>query len=148
MTKYENFKYFAMRYYLFIAIMSTSIIFLISCSKENQLLKNLEGTWDKVGIDTIYTEDSIYTNNKSQYTFEDCKENEICEGSHFRESHTPYSDTSYTNYITWELRGNLLITTYSDNTDLYFTILEWEDDYMKWHLLPYAGDIFELVRIK
>ncbi|MFZ1826193.1 MAG: lipocalin family protein [Chitinophagales bacterium] len=131
-----------MKYYFGIILMSVVILFTISCSKENKLEKNLTGTWDVINID------SVYLDNQWQFTFEECGKKETCNGSYFYELHSAYSDTSFTRTFTWELNNNMLTTTLSDNSDVHYTILEWEDDYMKWNLLPYPDDILELVRIK
>ena len=122
--------------------MSIVILFTISCSKENKLEKNLTGTWDVINID------SVYVDNQWQFTFEECKKKESCNGSYFLEWHSPYSDTSYTKTYTWELNNNMITITTSDNSVDHFIILEWEDDYMKWNIPPYPEDILELVRIK
>lgn len=113
------------------------IMFLsVSCSKEKQLVKFLEGTWE-----TLPPTDS--SSFYLQFTFEDCNNNSGCDGSYYIES--PYDTVTIS--MTWELDDDVLTIGNASGHEMY-RIIEWQDNFMQWYSFSFPEDTLDLMRIE
>ncbi len=89
------------KYFIMVNIGLLAVLALNSCSKEKQLIKLLDGSWSATPSDPV---DSSSTIIVLEYTFNECNDNDNCNGSYLFEIFGSDTTSAIIDF-TWELNS-------------------------------------------